>query len=106
MNQPLVVNLPHKLGREEARRRIAGSTDKLVGYIPGPAADIQSRWIGDRLNLVITTLGQQVASQIDVEDSHVRLEVLLPGLLGAFAGQIGGFLEQKGTELLEDKSKK
>jgi len=104
MTQPLILNLPHTLGKEEARRRIAGSTDKLVGHIPIPA-DVQSRWTGDRLNLVITAMGQQVASHIDVEDSHVRLEVLLPGLLGAFAGQISGFLERKGTELLEDKSK-
>jgi len=105
MTQPLILNLPHKLGKDEARRRIAGSTDKLAGHIPIPGSEVQSRWTGDRLNLVITAMGQQVASHIDVEDSHVRLEVLLPGLLGAFAGQISGFLEKKGTELLEDKSK-
>ena len=106
MAQPLVVNLPHSLGAEEARRRIEGGTSKLAGYIPGGAAEVTHHWAGDRMHLAVTAMGQAVTSQIDVSDSNVRLEILLPGMLDMFAGQIEGFLKSKGGQMLEDKSKR
>ena len=101
---PLVINLPHRLGKEEAKRRVAGGMHRLTSHIPG-GAEVRSDWTGDRLDLVIGAMGQQVKSRIDVEEQVVRLEVLLPAMLGMFAGQIGAFLTRKGGELLEDKSK-
>lgn len=100
---PLVISLPHKLGKEEAKRRIAGGMHRLASHVPG-GAEVRSDWTGDRLDLVIGAMGQQVKSRIDVEERVVRLEVLLPAMLGMFANQIGGFLTRKGGELLEDKS--
>ena len=38
MQQPIDVDLPHKLGRDEARRRIAGNFHKLRDHIPGVPA--------------------------------------------------------------------
>ena len=104
MADPLVVNLPHKLGREEARRRIAGGIGKLKDHIPG-GGEVRSNWVGDRLNLTVTAMGQEVASHIDVEETRVRLEVLLPPLLGMFGDTIAGFLQRGGAALLEDKRK-
>ena len=106
MTQPLVVNLPHKLGTEEAKRRIAGGIDKLTSHIPGGGAEVESSWTGNRLNLIVKAMGQEVNSHIDIEESNVRLEVMLPAFLAMFANQIGGFLKKSGGELLEDKSKK
>jgi hypothetical protein len=105
MAEPLIVNLPHKLGREEARRRIAGGIGRLKDHIPGGAAEVRADWAGDRLNLVVSAMGQQVTSLIDVEDAVVRVEVVLPGLLGMFGETIAGVLRRTGTELLEDKRK-
>jgi len=99
---PLVVDLPHKLGKDEARKRIAGGIGRLTGFLPG-GADVKSEWQGDRLNLSIGAMGQQVASHIDVKDKVVRIEVALPALLAMFGGQIRDFLTSKGGELLEDK---
>jgi hypothetical protein len=106
MNQPLVVNLPHKLGAEEAKRRIAGGIGKLESYIPGGSAEVSTSWAGDRLNLLVKAMGQEVSSHIDVQESNVRVEVLLPPMLGMFAGPISRYLSSRGGELLEDKSKK
>jgi len=102
MTQPLVVNLPHKLGKEEAKRRIAGGIDRLTSYIPG-GADVDSSWSGDRMRLLVRTMGQEVDSHIDVADANVRLEIHLPAFLAMFGSVITGFLEKHGTELLEDK---
>ena len=43
MSQPIHVDLPHNLGREEAQRRIAANIHKLQGYIPG-GAEVTSDW--------------------------------------------------------------
>ncbi|MCH8617101.1 polyhydroxyalkanoic acid system family protein [Sphingomonas sp. SM33] len=108
MERPIEVDLPHKLGREEARRRIADNVHKLRDHLPGGAAShVQSNWTGDTLNLDISAMGQTVAGQIDVQDSKVRVKVMLPGMLSLFAAPIEAALKAKGGNvLLEDKSKK
>ena len=104
MTQPIDVDLPHNLGKDEARRRIANNIHKLQEHIPG-GAQVQSGWTGDQLNLDVATMGQTVAATIDVHDKSVHLRVLLPGMLGMFAGVIQGALQKKGSVLLEDHSK-
>ena len=107
MDRPIDVELPHKLGREEARRRIADNIHKLKDHMPGGAAHVASNWSGDTLSLDITALGQTVAAQIDVEETKVRCRVVLPGMLAFFAAPIEAALKAKGSDLLlEDKSKK
>ena len=101
MTQPIEVDLPHKLGREEARRRIANNIHKLQEHIPG-GAKVEAGWTGDRLNLGVEALGDSIQAVIDVEENNVHLKVLLPGLLGMFAGSIQAALQKKGGALLED----
>jgi putative polyhydroxyalkanoate system protein len=104
MSQPIEVDLPHKLGKDEARRRIANNLHKLQEHIPG-GAQVQSGWVGDQLNMEVAALGQQVTSTIDVGESIVKLRVLLPGMLGMFSGAIQSALQKKGSVLLEDHHK-
>lgn len=104
MSQPIEVDLPHKLGREEAHRRIAGNVHKLQEHIPG-GAQVQSGWTGDRLDLDVAAMGQQVSATIDVEETRVKLRVLLPPMLGMFSGMIQAALQRKAGVLLEDHSK-
>jgi putative polyhydroxyalkanoate system protein len=104
MTQPIDVDLPHNLGKDEARRRIANNIHKLQEHIPG-GAQVQSGWSGDQLNLDVAAMGQTIAATIDVHDKSVHLKVLLPGMLGMFAGVIQAGLQKKGSVLLEDHSK-
>jgi hypothetical protein len=107
MERPIEVELPHKLGRDEAHRRIANNVHKLHDHIPGGAAHVTSNWVGDRLDLDITAMGQVVAAQIDVEEAKVRCRVMLPGMLALFAAPIEAALNAKGRDLLlEDRAKK
>ena len=105
MNKPVIVNLPHKLGAEEAKRRMKNGIGKLPDHIPG-GGQVESGWVGDRMNLKVTAMGQEVSGHIDVEEKKVRLELMLPPFLALFAGKIEGLLKDRGSELLEDKSKK
>jgi hypothetical protein len=101
MSQPIEVDLPHSLGKDEARRRIANNVHKLEQYIPG-GAKVQSGWAADQLNLDVHALGDSVKATIDVEETRVRVKVLLPGMLGMFATPIQAMLQKKGDLLLED----
>ena len=103
MTQPIDVDLPHNLGKEEARRRIASNIHKLQEHIPG-GAQVQSGWNGDQLTLDVAAMGQAVTATIDVMDSKVHLKVLLPPMLGMFGGMIQAALQKKGGALLEDHS--
>ena len=66
MAQPIDVSVPHKLGREEAKRRIAANMGSLQRHIPG-GAGVTSNWVGDRLDLGISAMGQTVDASITVE---------------------------------------
>lgn len=104
MQQPIQVDLPHKLGRDEARRRIANNIHKLKEHIPG-GAQVESSWVGDELDLSIQAMGQAINAKIMVEETVVRVRVLLPGMLAMFAAPIEAMLQHKGNVLLEDHSK-
>ena len=101
MTQPIDVDLPHNLGKDEARRRIANNIHKLEHQIPG-GAQVKSGWVGAQLNLEIGAMGQNIRATIDVMETKVHLKVLLPGMLGMFGSLIQGALQSKGHVLLED----
>lgn len=105
MNKPISMDLPHSLGAEEAKRRMQNGIGRLGDYIPGGSAEVSSRWEGDRMYLDVRAMGQEVTGHIDVEESKVHLELMLPAFLALFAGKIEGLLRARGGEMLEDKSK-
>lgn len=105
MNQPVSIDLPHRLGAAEAKRRMQNGAGRLQDHIPG-GGDVQSRWEGDRMHLNVRAMGQEISGHIDVFDDKVRLELMLPAMLAFFAGKIEGLIRKKGGELLEDKSGK
>lgn len=105
MSNPIMVDLPHKLGAQEARRRIERNVGKLSEHIPG-GAQVSSRWTGDRLDLDIDAMGQKVAARIDVQETIVRLTMTLPPALAFFSGMIEPLLRNQGAAMLEDKSGK
>ena len=103
MSQPLVVDLPHRLGQAEARRRIDRGIGRIADHVPG-GAQAEHHWTADRLNLRVTAMGQSVTAHIDVMETIVRVEIVLPAALSFFAKPVEALLRKKGTEMLEDKS--
>jgi len=99
MERPIDVDIPHKLGRDEARRRIATNIHKLRDHIPGGASHVDSNWSDDRLSLNIHAMGQSVDALIDVQDDKVHCRIQLPGMLALFAGPIESMLKLKGSYL-------
>jgi hypothetical protein len=103
MAQPLVVDLPHRLGAEEARRRIAGGIGKLTDHLP-PGAEVASAWSGNRLDLRVSAMAQEVVARIEVLEAVVRVEMTLPAALSFFTRAIEAAVRRKGADMLEDRS--
>lgn len=97
------VDVPHNLGAAEARRRIENGTDQLLGRLPA-GATARPHWAGNRLQLDIAALGQEVKASLDVQDKLVRVEVALPPALSFMRPLIEAVIRRTGTELLEDRS--
>ena len=102
MSTPISVDLPHRLGKEEARRRIASGTGRIADHLPG-AAQVESRWNGDELDLRVSAMGQEVNARIRVEETLVHVDAVLPPALSFFGRAIEAGLKRGGAELLEDK---
>jgi len=104
MSAPITVDLPHKLGAAEAKRRIAGNLGTLTGRLPA-GAQISSAWEGERLKLDVAAMGQRIDASIEIHEALVRITILLPPALSFFGGAIEAGLRQSGGALLADKSK-
>jgi hypothetical protein len=103
MSKPVIVNIPHALGRQEAHRRLHNGFDRIREQIAGKAIAFEERWEGERLLFRGGALGQKVAGHIDILDDSVRIEVELPWLLASFAEKLQGRLQKEGRLLLDKK---
>lgn len=104
MATPVVITIPHKLGKAEARQRVNAGLDGFKTQLAGVGlGNVSHTWTGDRLGFHANALGQGVRGLIDVNDDHLRIEVELPALLAGFANKIAGKLERHGHLLLEKK---
>jgi hypothetical protein len=103
MSAPLVVSIPHRLGREEASRRLRGGLARAAASVPVLSVD-EERWEGDRMFFRVRAIGQAASGQIDVADDHVRVEVTLPLLLQRFAQMAQAAIRQRGQLLLTKKT--
>ncbi len=103
MSKPLIVEIPHQLGREEARRRLETGIGQLKAKFGDKLTSVDESWTGDHLDVVIKAMGQAITAGMDVETDHVRLEVQLPWMLAMLAEKAKGFIRKEGQLLLEKK---
>ena len=106
MARPVSVNIPHSLGKDEARRRIEEGFGRMRQQMTGGMGAMlamQERWEGDRLHFEGGGLGQKVSGRLDVLPESVRVELDLPEILAALADKIAGRLKTEGQKLLEKK---
>ncbi|MDD1537803.1 MULTISPECIES: polyhydroxyalkanoic acid system family protein [Bradyrhizobium] len=99
MSAPLVVSIPHRLGREEAVRRLKTGLGRAAASIPVMQVE-EERWTGDSMAFRIRALGQIATGQVDVGDDQVRVEVVLPWLLQRFAEMAQATIKKRGQLLL------
>ena len=103
MSAPLIVSIPHHLGREEATRRLKSGLARAASSIPVLQVD-EERWEDNRMIFRVRALGQAASGHLDVADDHVRLEVTLPWLLQRFADVAQRAIKSRGNLLLTKRS--
>lgn len=103
MSEPLVVVIPHRLGKDEALRRIKEGLGRAKAEFAWLLSLEEETWSGDRLAFKVAALGQRAWGSIDVYEAGVRLEVTLPWLLARFAHAAQRVIGQKGQLMLEKK---
>ena len=103
MPEPLVVMIPHRLGKDEAARRIKAGLGRAEAEFARLINFEHQQWDGDRLTFRVSALAQRASGFIDVYEGAVRLEVTLPWLLAKFAHAAQRVIGQKGMMMLEKK---
>ncbi|MGO4572264.1 polyhydroxyalkanoic acid system family protein [Microvirga sp. 2TAF3] len=103
MAKPLVVSIPHNLGKAEATRRLHGGLTRLKSQFGDKIASIEESWTDDRMAFHVGAMGQTVAGHLDVMEDQVRVEVQLPWILAMVAEKAKSFIQKQGTLMLEKK---
>lgn len=100
MASTMQFDIPHKLGKTEAKRRIDAGLPKLERHIPG-GGTVQAHWTGeDRLAMTVTAMGQKVSVDMVVEEAVVHASVTVPMMLSMMAGAISGFVQTSAEKML------
>jgi hypothetical protein len=94
-----MVSIPHRLGRDEATRRLKVGLRRAMTSVPVLQV-AEERWDGDRLFFCVRALGQTASGHLDVAEDHVQLEVSLPWLLQRFAKSAQAAIKSRGNLLL------
>jgi hypothetical protein len=93
-------DIPHKLGKAEAKRRIEAGIPKLGRHIPG-GGTVQAEWTGeDRVLMTVTAMGQKVSVDMLVQETSVHATVIVPMMLSMMAGAISGFVQTSAEKML------
>ena len=103
MTAPLVVSIPHHLGRQEAVRRLKNGLGRARTDFGHLMTVEEESWSGDQVVFRLRALGQAASGVIDVQEDHLRLEVSLPWLLAKLAERLIPAIRKEGTLLLEKK---
>ncbi|MGE0023667.1 MAG: polyhydroxyalkanoic acid system family protein [Hyphomicrobium sp.] len=102
MSEPIVITIPHRLGKEEAANRLKGGLAKVTSTLPMVSVE-EGSWSGDTLSFRMSAMGQQAAGTVDVADTSIRVALTLPWMLQQFAEAIQSTIKSKGQILLEKK---
>jgi hypothetical protein len=103
MSAPLVVSIPHQLGKDEAIRRLQSGLSRTAANVPMLKVD-EERWDGDQMIFRVRAMGQAASGSVNVADDHIRVEVVLPWLLQRFAEAAQSAIRNRGQLLLSKKS--
>lgn len=101
MSQPVVVTIPHRLGKQEAIKRLQAGFKNVRSTFGEKFVVVNDDWKGDHLDFRASLLGQSTTGTVDVADDHVRLEVQLPWMLSLLANKAKQLVRRQGQLMLE-----
>lgn len=103
MQKPIHIEIPHRLGSIEARRRLQSGFSKIRDQAGLGGLALDERWVGDTLEFTAGAFGQKIAGRAQVKEEAVSIDIDLPGSFAALGNLICGRLTRTATRLLEKK---
>lgn len=101
MAQPLVVSIPHRLSKEEAKRRLDRGIGRLRPELAAFVSALDYSWEEDRLNFRASAMWQTITGGIEVLDDAVRIEIDLPWMMRLLGETIMKQVRGRGIAMLE-----
>ena len=101
MPPPLIVSIPHRLGRQEAKRRLDTGISRLGPELAGLVSTLDYSWDADRLSFRASAMWQTITGAIEVLDDAVRIEIDLPWMMRLLADTITRQVRGRGVAMLE-----
>src|SRR3982751_2211023 len=95
------LNIPHNLTQDEALTRIKGLLAKLKEDQKDTISDAKEDWLGNKGSFSFKAKGFNIAGDIEVSDSNVKINSQLPLAVSFFKGPISDIITKKATELLQ-----
>ena len=99
--EPVTVTISHRLGRDEAKRRIDSGLGTIRQELAQFVKSLDYSWENYRLDFRATAMFQTITGRIEVYEDFVKVELGLPRLLHMVAKTIAGRIEKTATALLE-----
>jgi hypothetical protein len=101
MAQPLLVSIPHRLGRSEARRRLDSGIGRLRPELGALLSGLDYHWEGDTPNFAASAMWQRITGRIEVLDDVVRVEINLPWIMQFLRDTVAKLVRGRAVALLE-----
>ena len=99
--QPLVVSIPHRLGRQEAKRRVDAGVSRLGPELGAVVGGLDYSWNADTLNFRAAAMWQTITGRIEVLDDTVRVEIDLPWMMRLLGDTITKRVRGRALAMLE-----
>jgi hypothetical protein len=98
--QPLIVSVPHRLGREEAKRRIDTGILRVRQELAAFVNTLDYDWQADTLHLSAQAMWQTITGRVAVLDEAVRVEIDLPWLMRVIGDTVGRQVRERVSLML------
>lgn len=94
------LNFQHRLGREEACRRLREHEAEIANVAPG-MAEVTTAWPSeDRMEMQVAAMGKTISGVVEIGEREVSFDFDLPAALSFAGPMIKAALEPKARKLL------
>ena len=94
------LSVPHKLGAEEAKKRVTKLISDARAQFGHSVSDVKESWTDQRGTFSFRAMGFAISGTLQVDPASVDLEINLPFAALPFKSRIESELSGKAKELL------
>lgn len=100
MSNTITITVPHKLGVETAKKRVADQLVKMQHEFVSKVAHSEISWNGDVATVNVSAFGQQAKVEIAILPDSLRVDIYLPTMLAMFAGKVKELAARRANDAL------